>query len=104
MEETKQEVKTEDKSEESLKGIEYDEKTGTIGFTKENLDALCAAIAEGALRVKYSDKEIEYRSLKDMLKIKSLIENSLGKSQCAKGRRGLFGGIRIVAEYDKDLN
>jgi hypothetical protein len=74
----------------------------SVGFTKENLNSLEAAIAEGAMRVKYSDKEIEYRSLKEMLKIRDLMKRELGLCK-SKGKKGLFGGTRIHSEYDKDL-
>lgn len=76
--------------------------TSSVGFTTDNLELLEAAIAEGALKVKYTDKEIEYRSLKDMLKIRDLIKKELGLCK-RPGKRGLFGGIRIEAEHDKDL-
>jgi len=72
-------------------------------FTKENLKNLEAAIAEGAQKVKYSDKEIEYRSLKDMLKIRDLMRKELGIGQCSPGKKGLFGGVRLKAEHSKDL-
>ncbi len=72
-------------------------------FSQERLDSLEAAIAEGALKVKYSDKEIEYRSLKDMMKIRDIMRRELGLGKCTTGRKGLFGGVRIEAEYDKDL-
>ena len=77
-------------------------KDQEVGFTEENLKMLEAAIAEGALRVKYSDKEIEYRSLKDKLKIRDIMKRELGKCSTS-GKKGLFGGKRVVAEYDKDL-
>tara|TARA_R110000803_G_scaffold162194_1_gene225787 strand:+ start:2667 stop:2906 length:240 start_codon:yes stop_codon:yes gene_type:complete len=78
--------------------------TKSTTYTEENLANLEAAIAEGALKVKYADKEIEYRSLKDMLKIVDIMKKALGKDCPAPaGRKGLFGGRRINAEYDKDL-
>ena len=78
--------------------------TSTEGYTLERLRCLESAIAEGALKVKYSDKEIEYRSLKDMLKIRDDIKRDLGLSNvCSPSRKGLFGGIRIKAEHSKDL-
>lgn len=46
-------------------------------FTQAQLDALIAAIAEGALRVKYQDKEVEFRSLNEMLKLRDLMEADL---------------------------
>lgn len=45
-----------------------------MSFTTEQYTALIGAIAEGALRVKYQDKEVEYRSLTEMLKLKTLME------------------------------
>jgi len=73
-------------------------------FTEENLNALQLALVEGARRVKYSDKEIEYRSLDEILKIRDLIKKSLKIKSCSGNRSGLFGGARIRAEYDKDLD
>ena len=49
-------------------------------FTQEQLDALEKAIAEGILSVKYSDKEITYRSLDDMLATRDIIRRALGTS------------------------
>jgi len=74
-----------------------------IGFTLENLQSLEQALADGAQKVKYSDKEIEYRSLKDMLKLRDLMKRELGLCSTGSAKKGLFGGKRIQAEYDKDL-
>ena len=46
-----------------------------------------SAIAQGALTVKYADKEVTYRSLSDMLRIKQLMETDLGINSAANGRR-----------------
>lgn len=43
-------------------------------YTTEQYNTLCAAIAQGVLRVKYGDKEIDYRSLNDMRQIKAMME------------------------------
>jgi hypothetical protein len=73
------------------------------GFTIEALQALEKAIADGAMRVKYSDKEIEYRSLKEMLQVRDLMRNQLGlKTKC--GEPGLFGGTRIIAKHSKGFD
>jgi hypothetical protein len=72
-------------------------------FTQANLDALNEAIADGALRVKYTDKEIEYRSLDELLKIRELMMRDLGQVKSCSGSRGLFGGRRVVVRHDKDL-
>ena len=44
----------------------------TTGFTQEKLDALENAIAEGVLKVKYQDKEVQYRSLDEMLRLREI--------------------------------
>lgn len=46
-------------------------------FTSDQLAALEAAIAQGALVVEYADKRVEYRSLNEMLKIRDLMRESL---------------------------
>lgn len=57
-----------------------------MAYTVEQHQALTEAIAQGALRVKYADKEVEYRSLADMLAIKKLMENELFPSKKSNGR------------------
>lgn len=49
-----------------------------VGFTSENLAILEEAIAAGARKVKYTDKEITYHSLDDMLRIRDLMRKQLG--------------------------
>jgi hypothetical protein len=48
-----------------------------MAWTIEQLNALDAAIAEGALTVKYADKSVTYRSLDEMLRIRALIVAAL---------------------------
>lgn len=50
------------------------------GFTQEQYDALCAAIATGTKAVKYADKEVQYQSTAQMLEVKNLMEEDLGIS------------------------
>ena len=71
-------------------------------FTEENLVALKKAMAEGVRRVKYTDKEIEYRSLDEMIKLQKRMERELYGKKC--GKPGLFGGRRIVGRHSKGLN
>lgn len=66
-----------------------------MAFTETQLEAIEKAIAEGTLRVKYENKEVEYRSLDEMLKVRDLIRKDLGIVS-AKGQR-------ILASHDKDL-
>ena len=66
-----------------------------MAFTQIQLDALEAAIAEGVTRVKYENKEVEYRSLDEMLKLRDLMLSSLGTK--AKSQR-------VLAQSSKGLN
>lgn len=71
-------------------------------FTAEQLISLEAAIADGALKVKYSDKEVEYRSLDEMLKIRDMMRDELGLNKTC-GNKGLFGGKRLTMKHSKGL-
>lgn len=72
-------------------------------FTTANLIKLEEAIASGVQRVKYSDKEIWYQSLSDMLKVRDLMKDALGLNKKC-GDKGLFGGRRITAVHSKGLD
>ena len=72
-------------------------------FTLARLEALEIAIASGERRVKYSDKEIEYRSMDEMIKARELMRRKLGLSKNC-GEKGLFGGKRIIAKHSKGLD
>lgn len=77
-------------------------KTFETGFTFERLQLLEEAIADGARIVKYTDKEVEYRSLDEMLKARDLMRRKLGlKSKCGNG---MFGGRRITGKHSKGLD
>lgn len=78
------------------------DKVYTTGFTVDKLMALEEAIAEGALRVKYSDKEVEYRSLTEMLKIRDTMKKALCLNK-KTDKVGLFGGKRAKMEHSKGL-
>lgn len=65
----------------------------TVTFTTENLTALVNAIATGARKVKYADKEVTYNSLDDMLKLKKLMENDLGISSTRDNGRRRFASF-----------
>jgi len=65
-------------------------------FTQADLDALEKAIYQGVLQVKYTDKEIRYRSLDDMIKARDLLRHKLGLDTAPRG-------TRRVAQFSKDL-
>lgn len=58
-----------------------------MAYTTEQLNALDAAIAEGALTVKYQDKQVTYRSLDEMIRIRNLMRDELGLNGASGGRR-----------------
>jgi len=55
----------------------------SCNFTQTQLDALDAALAEGVRRVKYQDKEVEYRSLRDMLALREIMADCLSAANLA---------------------
>lgn len=58
-----------------------------MAFTIQEYEKLCESIAIGATKVKYSDKEIEYRSLSDMRSLKNEMEAELFPSQNRQKRK-----------------
>lgn len=66
-----------------------------MAWTLDDLNKLKDAIATGAKRVKYADKEVEYNSFDDMVKAKNLIESELGLNSGQKRRS--------YPSYTKDL-
>lgn len=65
-----------------------------MAFTLSQLTALEAAIAQGTTRVKYENKEVEYRSLEEMMKLRDLIRSELGLTKKSQ---------RLYASHDKAL-
>lgn len=61
--------------------------------TQADLDALEAAIFSGTKRVEYSDKKVEYQSMKEMLQARDLLKKELGQTT------GRF--YRLKPEFDK---
>lgn len=51
-----------------------------MAYSQSDLDAIEEAIASGALKVKYADKEVVYRSLDEMRKIRDMIRVALGRT------------------------
>jgi len=70
-----------------------------MGFTREQLGILEAAIAQGALDVNYGDKRVTYRSLNEMMRIRDLMKKELGLS----GSSGTGNSNRRFATHSKGL-
>jgi hypothetical protein len=71
-----------------------------MAWTQEHLDAINAAIALGATRVKYQDPagglhDTEYSSLDDLLRRKRMIEAELGLASTTPSV--------TVARHDRDI-
>jgi len=67
-------------------------------WTCDDLAAINAAIAMGATRVKYADREVSYASITDMMRVRRLIMDSLG---CSDGNSLAAG--RTYGAYSKGL-
>lgn len=77
--------------------------TYQTGYSVEQLQALEASIASGERRVKYNDKEVEYRSIDEMRKLLAMMKKSLCLDSTT-GKKGLFGGRRINAIHSTGLD
>ena len=58
-----------------------------MAYTIEQYNALQAAIAEGALSVRYADKSVTYRSLDEMMRILKHMATDLGLNAYNDGGR-----------------
>lgn len=68
--------------------------SASSSFTLEQLQTLEAAIAKGVFKVKYQDREVTYRSLNEMLKLRSVMRQCLGLSK---------SGGRLLVHTDKGI-
>lgn len=66
-------------------------------YTAAQRAALVASIAEGAKTVKYEDREVEYRSIKDMLALLHAMDKDLGTSSRSPRQR------RVLTQTSKGL-
>lgn len=66
-----------------------------MAFSQTDLDALEEAIASGALKVKYADREVTYQATGDMLKARLVMRNQLGQVSSAASHH--------VASFSKGL-
>lgn len=58
-----------------------------MAFTQTDIDALKAAIATGAMRVRYADgREVEYRTLAEMREVLRMMTDEVSASAGASSR------------------
>lgn len=58
-----------------------------MAWTLEQLQAIEEAIASGATRVKYVDREVQYASMSDLLRLRDRIRVELGLADPRRNRR-----------------
>lgn len=71
-------------------------------FTQEDHDALLKAIGQGAKRVKYADKEVEYKSNSEMLEALRIIKADLGLDRGGRANGVFDKGLRGCDETDSE--
>ncbi len=57
-----------------------------MAFTQQQYDDLVAAIAEGVSSVSSNGRQVSYRNVGDMLKLKSIMEEELGIAGAGRRR------------------
>lgn len=67
-----------------------------MSFTKDDLSAIKEAIASGELVVEVDGKKIQYRSIKELLEAKRMIEAELAGQAGVK--RSAFRGFRVMVD------
>ena len=55
-----------------------------MAYTQQDLTNIQAAIASGALEIRFSDRTVTYRSVDDLLKAKNEIQNALNAQSGTK--------------------
>lgn len=72
-----------------------------VNWTLENLAALEAALADGALEVRYDDKMVRYRTLAEMERLRNRMRIALCDDAVEGKTAGRFG--KVFAKSDKAL-
>lgn len=68
----------------------------TTSWTQSDVEALEAAIKRGVLRVRFSDREIQYHSISDMLTLLQTMKDAVDSNGGTTSTRCTF------ASYSKD--
>lgn len=64
-----------------------------MAWTIAQLEAIERAIQNGSTRIRYENRDITYRSLDEMLRIRDLIRNELGLIGNSGGRTYRYGSF-----------
>ena len=60
-----------------------------MAFTQTDIDKLRAAIAQGALRVRFADRDVTYRSLDEMRSILAMMQAAVNAAAGRPRRRAV---------------
>lgn len=71
-------------------------------FTNAQLAALDAAIGSGQLRVKYDGKEVEYRSIGELMQARTFVHGQLVATGLLAPPRGSNRGPSSLATFSRD--
>lgn len=61
-----------------------------MAYTADDLGPIERAIASGNLRVRYADREVQYRTLDEMIRIRDLIRGEIDPAKRQTRRYGAF--------------
>ena len=67
-----------------------------MAWTQSDLDAIEAALVNGTTKVKYETKEVTYRSIDELIRVRDLIKKDLGATNASSGR--------VYSSHSKGLN
>ena len=65
----------------------------TTSWTQADIEALEAAIKGGALRVRFENREIQYNSTSEMLKLLQSMKDAVATQASASVRRTTYGVV-----------
>ncbi len=71
----------------------------SMAFTQSDLTAIETAIKSGTMTVHYRDRSVTYRSLSELLQIKSLIESDIAKT--ANGGTSMYPRYQVARFSDE---
>lgn len=66
----------------------------TTSWTEVDITALEAAIKRGVLRVRYGDREVQYHSITEMLKLLQSMKDAVEMESSAGGNRTTYARFR----------
>lgn len=66
----------------------------TTSWTESDITALETAIKGGVLRVKFADREVQYQSISEMLKLLQTMQDAVGGEETNSPSRTTYASFR----------